>query len=362
MPLLSLLATALLSIFCAPAFASLEPEFDLAGEAALTCSQTRPLEECYAPAAAAVRAYLASRPDRHKDFGSSHRLFAGPRANLTGAPTERVYVLIHGYTMAPDEEDQLLEEVARRGANAIVVDLEAHGSRGTLGGGPVAMHEATAEDWKRDAHFAVMLAHGLGRKVFVVGYSLGGLLGILEGSAPHPLIDGFFAVAPPVALDDKLWGGPGACAAKPLLWRGLDKRIGNWEGGSEWNKAYNANYLDGVCELLKLVTEFNHAGKAAGLINSAFKYQHRFLGEKMYADLQRKDFARLKVPYVLLMSPTDNVVDYETLLRLPTLSTGKGLFIQSACPYHTEYGLMHPGTPERELYLQALDSLELLTK
>ena len=77
MPLLSLLATALLSIFCAPAFASLEPEFDLAGEAALTCSQTRPLEECYAPAAAAVRAYLASRPDRHKDFGSSHRLFAG---------------------------------------------------------------------------------------------------------------------------------------------------------------------------------------------------------------------------------------------------------------------------------------------
>ena len=352
--LLSLLATL-------SAHASLEPNFLESGAAAEKCAREAPGQACYQRAADTLEAYVASRPDRKKMYGNEERDFAAPRAWLTGHPTDKVYLLVHSYTMSPSELDGFAGALIPKGANVFSILLEGHGSRSSLGGGPFSLADVSREDWKDDVHFGLQLAHALGKKVVLVSYSLGGMLAVLEGSKDQPWIDGFLAVAPPVAINDRIWGGPGACTLKPLLRKGLDEEIGNHIANTVWRKAYMAQYVDGACELLGLVTDFNHTGRSAGVINNAFRFENTFSGEHVFADIQRADFARLKVPYVLIASPHDNAVDFATLERLTRLSAVPGFLFVSDSPDHLKYGMARQGSPERDLFLKALEKLDEIT-
>jgi alpha-beta hydrolase superfamily lysophospholipase len=353
---------ALLSLLTAlSAHASLETTFRESGDAAEKCARETPSQACYQLAADTMNFYIDSRPDRKKTYGNEERDFAAPRAWLTGHPTDKVYLLIHSYTMSPSELDGFAGALIPKGVNVISILLEGHGSRSSLGGGAFSLTEVSRNDWKNDLHFGIQLAHALGKKVVLVSYSLGGLLAILEGSKDQPWIDGFLAVAPPVAINDKLWGGLGACTLKPLLRSGLDEEIGNRIANTTWRKAYMAQYVDGACELLGLVTDFNHTGRSARVINNAFKFESTFAGEKAFTDIQRADFARLKVPYVLIASPHDNAVDYATLERLTRLSAVPGTLYTSDSPDHIHYGLARPDSPERDLFLKALEKLDEIT-
>lgn len=351
-PLLALLAVA-------SAHASLEPNFVAAGNDVEQCVRKTPGPACYDLAASTLQAYIESRPDRKK-FYDEERDFAAPRAWLKGQQTEKVYLLIHSFTMSPSELDGFAGELTPKG-NVISILLEGHGSRSTLGGGPISFRDVKRRDWKTDAHFGVQLAHALGKKVVLVGYSLGGMLAILEGSTEHPWIDGFLAVAPPVAINDRIWGGPGACTFKPLLRDGLDHFIGEHFAESIWRKAYTAEFVDGACELLNLVTDFNHTGRSAVVINNAFRFENTYPGERAFADIQRADFARLKVPYVIISSPQDDSVDHTTLERLTRLSAVPGHFFVSDSPGHLDYGLARPGSKDLPIFRSALETLDEIT-
>lgn len=96
---------------------------------------------------------------------------ARPRYFVHGAPTDRVYVLIHGLSNNPKQFEKFGKELFDRGANVVIPRLPYHGEKNRL-----------ATDWARlsrqqmvdNAAEAIQLARGLGRHVTVAGLSISG--------------------------------------------------------------------------------------------------------------------------------------------------------------------------------------------
>ncbi|MGZ3650242.1 MAG: alpha/beta hydrolase [Bdellovibrionota bacterium] len=358
-----LLVLSTLSIFFtgAHAAAALEPRFTQAAQAVEQCLSTQPAAACYGIAAQTLAAYQASRADRTKTYDGVERSFSGPRVFLTGQVTDKVYVLVHSYTNSPSELDAIADELRLRGQNVFSILLEGHGSRSILGGGPFSLKDVSRGDWKQDLHFGVQLAHGLGRKVVLVGYSLGGLLSILEGSRDNPEIAGFLAVAPPVALNNRLWAGNVACGAKTMLRNAIDQIMQSKLGNGEFRTAYMDEYANGACELLGLIHEFNSLGFSANILDGAARAEKFLPKDKRPSEIMHRDFARLKVPYVIISSNQDDIIDHEILVRLTRLSSVNGTIYGSNAPNHVSYGLARSGSGDLEIFQKALETLDQVT-
>lgn len=343
------------------AYARLEGRFIAASASISRCSQNHPRSDCYNAATQVLDLYLDSRPDRTKRYAGERApvLFSGPRAHLTGHPTEKVFVLVHSFSKDPSEMETLAAELSARGHNVFSVLLEGHGTRSALAGsGGFSLFDVSRKSWQRDVRFGVDLAKGLGEKIYLVGYSLGGLLSVLEGSQRFPEITGFLAIAPPVAINDALFGGASACTAKPLLPKGLREIFFRKKEGSGYEKARFVEYLSGTCELLTLVTDFNRHGRRAGSTNRAFQMEYVNPPSRIVADEQRVDFRKLRAPYVLIASRQDDAVDFDTLERLTSLSAGKGTLLESPAVDHGDYGMAAPGSKDHRVFVEALDRLE----
>ena len=347
-----LMALAALSIFSTVARAGLEAEFVAAGQSLEACTGS----PCFAQAKAAFQRYQNSRPDHPSQ--DPEETASGPRAHLHSSATAHAFLLVHSYTHDPGEMEFLAKELHRRGHNVISILLEGHGPRGPLGGGAISLAGVSPEDWREDFRFGARVAHALGRKVHVVGYSLGGLLALLDGMEERPLADSVLAIAPPVAIHDDLWGATGACAAQTVRQQLVLPLVEKFLGWDAEYRAFRSQYIAGACSLLTLVTQANRTGRSAGAINRAFQFEH------LYGDAltrrQKEDFRRLKIPYALISSPKETVVDHATLERLTRLSRVPGTLFLSAAEDHQEYGLGEPGSADRAIFLRALDWLEKL--
>lgn len=99
--------------------------------------------------------------------------FAG---NSTGC------LLVHGYSGSPDETRGLAEHLAGRGYTVLGVRLAGHG------GSAREFHASRWEDWQRSVGHGFDELHSRSRRVVVVGFSMGGLLGMLLSQ--HRYIDG----------------------------------------------------------------------------------------------------------------------------------------------------------------------------
>jgi pimeloyl-ACP methyl ester carboxylesterase len=85
----------------------------------------------------------------------------------------RAAVLFHGLSASPEQFVRFAHELHRNGYNVVVPRLPHHGHRDRLS---TALASLTADDLRAFARESVELAQGLGDRVVVAGFSLGGLL------------------------------------------------------------------------------------------------------------------------------------------------------------------------------------------
>lgn len=90
-----------------------------------------------------------------------------------GEQTERVIVLVHGYTNCPQQFAELGKRFYDLGYNVLIVPLPGHGLADRL---TDAQGKLKAEDFTAYADQVVDIAQGLGRRVAISGISLGGVI------------------------------------------------------------------------------------------------------------------------------------------------------------------------------------------
>src|SRR6476469_3635383 len=81
-------------------------------------------------------------------------------------------LLIHGFTGSPPEMRWLGTYLAERGVHVNGVRLAGHGTR------PEELNDLTWRDWLRSASEGLEKLKRNGRKVVIIGFSMGGLLGM----------------------------------------------------------------------------------------------------------------------------------------------------------------------------------------
>lgn len=118
----------------------------------------------YAEAVAGLRAEIRQTPAEIEPACRVGLLLHGRR-------TERVFVLLHGFTNCPAQFQQFGELLFRRGHNVLIPRLPLHGYRDRLTDRPERL---TAAMLLQDANRAVDQARSLGRQVTVVGLSVSG--------------------------------------------------------------------------------------------------------------------------------------------------------------------------------------------
>ena len=136
---------------------------------------------------------LVSRPQPAPDFESAVTLANENRdadadsvlqvcdATLLthGYPTERAFVLVHGYANCPNQFLPLAEQLFERGFNVYLPRLPGHGYTNRM---TTAMSDVDAPSLARVGDRAVDVAAGLGERVTVVGLSAGGAVAAWAGS------------------------------------------------------------------------------------------------------------------------------------------------------------------------------------
>lgn len=90
-----------------------------------------------------------------------------------GVQTEHALVLIHGFTNCPYQFQQLAPALHQRGHSVLAVRLPRHGCANRMTGALAALQIGELLDGISEA---VDIAHGLGRTVTVLGFSMGGVL------------------------------------------------------------------------------------------------------------------------------------------------------------------------------------------
>jgi esterase/lipase/1-acyl-sn-glycerol-3-phosphate acyltransferase len=103
-------------------------------------------------------------------------------------------VFSHGYMAAPKEIETLAHYMFERGINVYVPRLRGHGTD------PKALLTVTAHDWETDFERAFTAMRQVCTKVFIGGFSTGGLLAIIH--AGQYKVDGVIAVNSALRLHD----------------------------------------------------------------------------------------------------------------------------------------------------------------
>ncbi|MGC4815044.1 alpha/beta hydrolase [Micromonospora sp. DT228] len=126
-----------------------------------------------------------------------------------GSRTGRVVLLLHGYTLAPEQYDGLAEEFFDRGYTVWIPRAPHHG---TVDGR--AHHRVEAEELTTYAARALAVAAGLGDEVGVVGISGGAVLAAWLAQVPGDLVRHLLLLSPFFGPDPRQ--AP-AFAVRPLI-------------------------------------------------------------------------------------------------------------------------------------------------
>ncbi|MFF0471056.1 alpha/beta hydrolase [Micromonospora zamorensis] len=162
----------------------------------------RPLDfDAAARAAEAVIAAEAADPEVRPE--SRSRLLSH------GSRTGRAVLLLHGYTLAPDQYDELAEEFFDRGYNVWVPRAPQHGTVD-----PRAHHRVQADELTTYAARALAVAEGLGDEVGVVGISGGAVLAAWLAQVPGTVVRHLLLLSPFFGPDRRQ--AP-AFAVRPLI-------------------------------------------------------------------------------------------------------------------------------------------------
>jgi len=108
-----------------------------------------------------------------------------------GARTKRVFVLLHGFTASPPQFAEFGRRLYERGANVLIPLLPRHGHADRM---TDTLSELHNEELLQFAHATIVAARAHGENVVVVGFSLGGLLGLWL--AQNARLERVVAIAP----------------------------------------------------------------------------------------------------------------------------------------------------------------------
>lgn len=113
-----------------------------------------------------------------------------------GQQTDHVTILLHGFTNCPHQFHQLAEQLYEQGDNVLNVRLPRHGLADPLTGELALLR---AEELAILANEVIDIAHGLGRRVTLFGFSLGGVVAAWAAQT-RPDLDYAFLVSPSVGI------------------------------------------------------------------------------------------------------------------------------------------------------------------
>ncbi|RLP87060.1 hypothetical protein EAD89_20105 [Micromonospora sp. BL4] len=126
-----------------------------------------------------------------------------------GSRTDRVVLLLHGYTHAPEQYDELAEEFFARGYNVWLPRAPRHGTVDRR-----AHHQVEADELTAYAARALTVAAGLGDEVGVVGISGGAVLAAWLAQVRGDVVRRLLLLSPFFGPDPRQ--AP-AFAVKPLI-------------------------------------------------------------------------------------------------------------------------------------------------
>ncbi|MGZ9167123.1 MAG: alpha/beta hydrolase [Anaerolineales bacterium] len=113
-----------------------------------------------------------------------------------GKQTEHVVILLHGFTNCPEQFSEIGQQHFEAGHNVFIPRMPYHGQSDRL---TRALVKLTAEELARFGDQVIDIAHGLGRKVTVMGISGSGTL-VTWLAQNRADIDFAFAIAPLLGL------------------------------------------------------------------------------------------------------------------------------------------------------------------
>lgn len=193
---------------------------------------------------------------------------------------DNVVILCHGYLAAPKEMEVLAHNIHQNGFDTYSIRLEGHGTS------PENLKCVSWQDWLFSFSRAYGALKNQYKKVFIVGFSTGGLLSLLAGSNIAQNSNGIICINGALKLQDIRF----RFASPVKYWNELMnffkinkaklEFIENKPENPEIN--YHINYLHSVTELKKLMTEVS------------------------------KNLKNLKIPTMIIHSDNDPIVNPES--------------------------------------------------
>ncbi len=129
----------------------------------------------------------------YHDRAPSHDSVGAPRIYFD-AKNKTGLVFSHGYMAAPAEADEMAAYLFSKGINVYLLRLRGHGSD------PKALLHVSADDWELDFERAFTAMRQVCEKVYIGGFSTGGLLALLHAARYD--VEGVIAINSALKLND----------------------------------------------------------------------------------------------------------------------------------------------------------------
>jgi esterase/lipase len=180
---------------------------------------------------------------------SKHKKVGMP--SFLDANSSNGILLVHGYLSAPREMEETAKYFNRLGFKIYNVRLKGHGTVS------INIEDVTWQDWYNSVNRGYSALRMICSKVFIIGFSTGGLLALLAASRKDGKVSGIACINPALVLNDvRSKIVPGIVAWNHLLEKfkiekGQLRYVENHSENPDIN--YSRNYVCGVEQLEKLM-------------------------------------------------------------------------------------------------------------
>jgi esterase/lipase/1-acyl-sn-glycerol-3-phosphate acyltransferase len=195
-----------------------------------------------------------------ENYNHDYNLYYNPtlsKLKKVGAPTfleansSSGILLVHGYLSAPMEMEEAAKYFNNLGFKIYNVRLKGHGTVS------INIEDVTWQDWYNSVNRGYSALRMICSKVFIIGFSTGGLLALLAASRKDGKVSGIACINPALVLNDvRSKIVPGIVAWNHLLekFKIAKGQLRYVENHSESpNINYSRNYICGVEQLEKLM-------------------------------------------------------------------------------------------------------------
>ena len=160
-------------------------------------------------------------------------------------------VFSHGYMASPEEARHLAEYLFSKGVNVYALRLRGHGTD------PLALKHVSSQDWEYDFKLAFTAMRQVCEKVFIGGFSTGGLLALMHASKYKA--DGVIAINSTLRLYNLTvsYVVPTLHAFNEMTSYLNAKGVGEWMENKSENPEINypRHPLEGVAQMEKIITK-----------------------------------------------------------------------------------------------------------